>query len=197
VVVGKKTGRTAPRPPVRRLRADAAHNRARILDAAERVFAEQGAAASTEQVAKRAGVGIGTIFRHFPTKEALLEELLKTRVALLAAQADNLTPAEEDAIFQFFAEFVGQAAKKNAVVATLTGSGIDVTGLMTSAGSELRTAVSRLLARAQRAGIVRDDVGVAEVLGLLMALAHAAEQGAWDARMQRRTLGVVFDGLRR
>jgi AcrR family transcriptional regulator len=184
------------RQSVRRLRADAALNRARILDAAEQVFAEQGIAASTDRVAREAGVGIGTIFRHFPTKEALLEELLRTRLTRLAAEADALLPAEEDAIFQFFARFVAQASKKQAVVATLTRAGVDVTALMARAGRDLRAAVGRLLTRAQQAGIVRDDVGVSEVLGLLMGLAHAAEQGAWDARVQRRTLRVIFDGLR-
>jgi AcrR family transcriptional regulator len=179
------------------LRADAALNRVRILDAAEQIFAEQGIAASTEQVAKKAGVGIGTVFRHFPTKEALLAELLTTRMERLAAEADTLAPAAGDALFQFFVHLVGQASKKHAVVATLTGAGVDVTGLMAPAGRELRSAVGRLLTRAQHAGVVREDVGVAEVLGILMGLAHAAEQGSWDARMQRRALGVVFDGLRR
>jgi AcrR family transcriptional regulator len=181
----------------RRLRADAALNRTRILQAAEQVFAQYGAAASTEQVAKHAGVGIGTIFRHFPTKEALLEELLTSRLALLAAQADALAPDEEDAIFQFFAQFVRQASKKQAIVATLVSAGVDVKALMASGGRELRAAVGSLLACAQQAGLVRHDVGVAEIIGLLMGLAHAAEQGAWDARTLDRTLRIVFDGLRR
>ena len=181
----------------RRLRADAALNRTRILDAAELVFAQNGAAASTEQVAKQAGVGIGTVFRHFPTKESLLQELLRTRLAMLAAQADALAADEEKAIFQFFAQFVEQASRKQAVVATLARAGIDVPALMADSGHELRAAVTRLLMRAQRAGVVRADVGVAEVLGLLMGVAHAAEQGAWDPRMQRRALRVIFDGLRR
>ena len=155
-----------------------------------------GAAASTEQVARQAGLGIGTIFRHFPTKEALLEELLRTRLTQLAAQADALAP-DEDAIFQFFAEFVAQASRKQALVTTLAAAGIDVQALMTSSGRGLRAAVTRLLTRAQEAGIVRSDVGVGEVLGLLIGVAHAAEQGTWDTRMRQRTLRVIFDGLRR
>ena len=77
----RKTGRDGARQPRRGLRADAALNRVRILDAAEQVFAKQGPGASTELVARGAGVGVGTIFRHFPTKEALLLELLRTRMA--------------------------------------------------------------------------------------------------------------------
>jgi AcrR family transcriptional regulator len=195
VVLKRRTKRRDPAQPERRLRADAALNRARILDAAEHVFAQHGAAASTELVAKHAGVGIGTIFRHFPTKEALLQELLRTRLAMLAAQADTLAP-NEDAIFQFFARFVEQASRKQAVVATLARAGIDVQTLMADAGRQLRAAVTRLLMRAQKADVVRADVGVGEVLGLLMGVAHAAEHGAWDPRMQRRALRVIFDGLR-
>jgi AcrR family transcriptional regulator len=183
--------------PKRELRSDAARNRTRILDAAEQVFGERGTAASTEEVARRAGVGIGTVFRHFPTKEALLEQLLRTRLAQLAAAADALAPdAEGQALFAFFRHLVEQASKKRAVVQALAAAGVDVTELMTGAGRELRAAVGRLLGRAQQAGLVRDDVGVAEVLGILIGMAHAAEQGAWNQRMQRRTLAVIFDGLR-
>jgi AcrR family transcriptional regulator len=196
VVLKRRATRRDTGQPERRLRADAALNRARILDVAEHVFAQCGAAASTEQVAKQAGVGIGTVFRHFPTKEALLQELLRTRLAMLAAQADALAADEENAIFQFFAQFVEQASRKQAVVATLARAGIDVPALMADSGRELRAAVARLLMRAQRAGVVRADVGVAEVLGLFMGVAHAAEQSAWDPRMQRRALRVIFDGLR-
>jgi AcrR family transcriptional regulator len=179
------------------LRADAARNRARILDAAEQVFGERGTATSTEEVARLAGVGIGTVFRHFPTKEALLEALLRTRLAQLAADADALAlDAEGGGFFVFFRRLVEQASKKRAVVQTLAAGGVDVTELMASAGRELRAAVGRLLGRAQQAGLVRKDVGVAEVLGILVGMAHAAEQGGWNKRMQRRTLAVIFDGLR-
>ena len=96
---------------MRSLRADAVLNRERILDAAEQVFAKHGAGGSTELVAQRAGVGAGTIFRHFPTKEALLLELLRTRMERLANEADAVAPEQEDALFQFFERFVAQASK--------------------------------------------------------------------------------------
>ena len=163
----------------------------------EQVFANHGAGGSTELVAHGGGVGAGTIFRHFPTKEALLLELLRTRMERLANEADAVAPEQEDALFQFFERFVAQASKKNAVVATLASAGVDAKALMADAGAGLRAAVGRLLARAQQAGLVRKDVGATEVLGLLMGLANAADQGRWDARMQRNTLRIVFDGLRR
>jgi AcrR family transcriptional regulator len=197
MAVIREKGRAGGRQPARGLRADAARNRERILDAAEQVFAKEGPGASTELVARGAGVGVGTVFRHFPTKEALLLELLRTRMAQLAEEADAVAPEREDALFQFFERFVAQASKKNAVVSTLASAGVDTKTLMVDAGAALGAALGRLLVRAQQAGLVRKDVGATEVLGLLIGLANAADQGCWDARMQRNTLRIVFDGLRR
>jgi hypothetical protein len=129
--------------------------------------------------------------------QSLLEALLRTRLAQLAADADTLAlDAEGEAFFVFFRRLVEQASKKRAVVQTLAAAGVDVTELMAGAGREWRAAGGRLLARAQQAGLVRKDVDVAEVLGILVGMAHAAEQGGWNKRMQRRTLAVIFDGLR-
>ena len=189
---------TFPRGGQRRPRADAVRNRIRILAAAERVFSARGTAASTEEVAEAAGVGIGTVFRHFPTKEALLEALLTARLAELAQEADSQARSgRDDALFTFLARLVDQSAKKRAVVDALGAAGVNVKALMATAGRDLRTALERLLAQAQEAGVVREDVGIAELLGLITGIAHAAEQGAWDRGMQRRTLAVLFDGLRR
>lgn len=179
------------------LRVDAARNRARILEAAEQVFGERGTETSTEEVARLAGVGIGTVFRHFPTKEALLEALLRTRLRQLAAEAEALELDDEGrALFVFFQRLVDKASRKRTIVQALAAGGVDVTRLMANAGSDLRAAVGRLLNRAQLAGLVRKDVSVVEVLWLLVGMAHAADQGGWNERMQRRTLAVIFDGLR-
>src|SRR5215211_8227405 len=88
------------KPQAKPLRADAQRNRARILRAAEEVFAEKGAGASTEEVAARAGVAIGTIFRHFPTKDALLAAIMKRLLARLVEEAGRLSGA--DGLFTFF-----------------------------------------------------------------------------------------------
>src|ERR1700680_1105959 len=92
----------------RPLRADAQRNRARLLDVAEVVFASKGIAASTEEIAREAGVGIGTVFRHFPTKEALLEAVFVRRLEQLAAHADALADAYDPgaAFFTFFSHVV-------------------------------------------------------------------------------------------
>src|SRR4051812_5490623 len=93
-----------PAPGGRPPRADALRNRARVLTAAEAVFAARGTSASTEEVAREAGVGIGTVFRHFPTKEALLEAVYVARLRRLAEEADALVSADDagEAFFTFF-----------------------------------------------------------------------------------------------
>ncbi|MEU9844544.1 helix-turn-helix domain-containing protein, partial [Actinomadura sp. NPDC048032] len=106
---------TSPAPG-RPLRADALRNRAKVLAAAEEVFAVQGTSASTEEVARKAGVGIGTVFRHFPTKESLLEAVLVALLKRLAAEARDLRAAADPgaAFFGFFTRVVSQAASSGA-----------------------------------------------------------------------------------
>jgi AcrR family transcriptional regulator len=182
----------------RRPRADAVRNRSRILDAAEQVFVARGATFSTAQVARAAGVGIGTVFRHFPTKETLLEALVVARLAELTEEADaELRAGRQDGLFRFLERLVEQSAQKRAVFEALGAAGVNVKALMATAGSDLRAALGRLLAQARRAKVVREDVGIGEILGLTAGMAHAAEQGAWDRGMQRRIVTLMFDGLRR
>jgi len=168
------------------LRADARRNRARILAAAEEVFAARGAAASTEEVAAVAGVAIGTVFRHFPTKQDLLGAILKDLLASLGEAAAH------DDLFAFFRRVVTAAAEKKFVVELLAGHGVDVEvgGVVASFGD----AVARLLASAKESGDVRADVQADEVLALLAA----AGQGAlrWSPDLRDRTLEVIFAGLR-
>jgi AcrR family transcriptional regulator len=183
---------TPPKP----LRVDAARNRARVLTAAEAVFTEQGTAASTEEVARRAGVGIGTVFRHFPTKESLLEAVLVGLLGRLAEEADALTAADDAgaAFFAFFAHVVAQAATKNTISEALAEAGVDAKDTAGHVGQELKKALTRLLDRAQRAGVVRGDVGLSEVMALLAGTSRAAESG--DGGVRAKVLAIVFDGLR-
>jgi len=178
------------------LRADARRNRARILAAAEDVFAERGASASTEEVARRAGVAIGTVFRHFPTKDDLLRAIMKDLLDRLTAQVNQLA-ADGDpaaALFGFFASMVEQAAAKKTVVDILAATGTDVQ--VTAAVQALRHGIAELLARAQQAGAVRADVGIDEVMALLTSSCQGALHGGWDSELRHRTLAVIFDGLR-
>ncbi|GAA4913239.1 TetR family transcriptional regulator [Stackebrandtia albiflava] len=177
------------------MRADARRNRARVLAAAEAVFQEAGAAATTEQIARRAGVGIGTVFRHFPTKSDLLHaiitdslERLTVRVTELESHGDPAT-----AFYDFFTELVRQAGEKHGVMALLAQTG--EAPAVHKPIDAWRATVERLLARAQAAGAVRPDVGGDDVLALLLGLCQTAVTTGWDDTRCRAVLRVVFDGL--
>ncbi|GAA3003900.1 TetR/AcrR family transcriptional regulator [Streptosporangium longisporum] len=180
----------------RPLRADARRNRERIIAVAEAVFAEKGPSASTEEVAARAGVAIGTVFKHFPTKQALLQAIMKGLLERLTEELSALAagsrPGEE--LFDFVAGVVEQAAQKRTVVTLLAETGVDlqVAGPL----QLLRDGIETLLVRAQKAGTVREDVRLDEVLALLTGLCHGALHAGWDTDLQRRTLAIVFGGLR-
>jgi AcrR family transcriptional regulator len=174
------------------LRADAQRNRARILDAAETVFAEGGAGASTEQVARRAGVAIGTVFRHFPTKDDLLAAIMKRLLTRLIAEAGELSGPE--GLFEFFTRLTAQAAGKRSVVELLARAGVDVQ--LPQAVTHLEQAVGTLLAQAQSAGTVRPEIQLPEVMALLISVTQGALHGGWDAPLRERTLAVIFTGLR-
>jgi AcrR family transcriptional regulator len=155
-------------------------NRARILAAAERVFAERGASASTEDVAAEAGVAIGTVFRHFPTKQDLLAAILKDLLASLTEVADGTD------LFAYFTWVVTEAAEKKFVVELLA---VDVTQSIQSLGPTIEV----LLTRAKAAHTVRTDVQLDEVLALLTAAGHGAPH--WSPDLRARTIEVIFAGL--
>jgi AcrR family transcriptional regulator len=178
------------------LRADARRNRARILAAAEEVFTEQGASASTEEVARRAGVAIGTVFRHFPAKDDLLRAIMKDLLQRLADEASALAGEGDPAtaLFAFFTQMVAQAAAKKTVIDLLARTGTEIQ--VTQSAEALRHGIAGLLALAQRAGTVRADIQVDEVMALLTSTCQGALQAGWDSDLQRRALTVIFDGLR-
>ena len=165
------------------LRADAQRNRAAILAAAAATFAEYGPKATTGQVAIRAGVAVGTIFRHFPTKDALLTAIMKESLERLSAQATDST------LFGFITAVVTEAAATRTVVEAL--SRVDLADALRG----LTEATTGLLGQAQADGQVRDDVRIDEVMALLTATAQAAQQASWTADLQQRTLAIVFAGL--
>ncbi|MEU7882867.1 TetR/AcrR family transcriptional regulator [Microbispora bryophytorum] len=182
--------------PARTLRADARRNRTRILEAAEAVFAAKGPSASTEEIAQKAGVGIGTVFRHFPTKESLLKAIMHA-VAVRLTEETRALAAEGDpatAFFAFFTRTVEQAAEKKTVVDLLAQAGIPVT--VAKPVLALREAVEVLVGKAQQAGAVRPDVRVPEVMALLIGVCQASLHTRWEPDLRARTLAIVFAGLR-
>jgi AcrR family transcriptional regulator len=178
-------------------RVDARANRSRILDVAEEVFGQGGESASTEEVARLAGVGIGTVFRHFPTKAALLEAVLVRRFDRLREQAEALLSAADpgSAFLGFFGHLVADAAAKIAITEALLDAGGDRADAAGQASDGLRRAVSALLEQAQQAGAVRPDVEPPEVYALLVATSRAAARARLDEEARGRLLAIVFDGL--
>ncbi|MFB6836158.1 TetR/AcrR family transcriptional regulator [Streptomyces sp. NPDC056361] len=180
------------------LRADALRNRALVLEAAETVLARDGVAASMRAVAQQAGVGLGTIYRHFPTQEALYAAILDDRMRRLAERATTsyATSDAGPAFVEFFTDVVDNASRMKAMADTLGDAGVDVKAGLSEAGASIRSAIETLFVRAQQAGAVREDVGMPELLALLGAACMAAERNQWDPQLRDRTLNVIFDGLR-
>ncbi len=177
-------------------RVDARANRGRILEVADDVFGRGGESASTEEVARRAGVGIATVFRHFPTKAALLEAVLVRRFVGLRERAEALLDSSDpgQAFLDFFSYLVADAGTKIAIGEALLEAGGVGDGAV-DASNELRRAVGALLERAQRAGAVRDDVELPEVYALLVATSRVAAGAHLDEEVRTRMLAIVFDGL--
>jgi AcrR family transcriptional regulator len=182
------------------LRADARRNRARVLEAAENVFASRGTAAPTEEVARAAGVGIGTVFRHFPTKEALLEAVLYARLRRFVDEAETVVAAKSadpgEAFFAFLTSWIEMSSAKNAYFEALTAAGVSVPKAESDVGTRLVEALGVLLSRAQGAGAVREDLVVGELITVIIGAARAAEYAGPDARLRDRAVAILFDGLR-
>jgi AcrR family transcriptional regulator len=182
------------------LRADARRNRARVLEAAESVFAAKGTGAPTEEVARAAGVGIGTVFRHFPTKEALLEAVLIARLRRFVDEAEAVVAADSAdpgaAFFTFLTSWIEMSSAKNAYFEALTAAGVSVPHEKSDIGVRLIDALGVLLSRAQRAGAVREDLVAGELITVIIGVAKAAEYAGPDARLRARAVEILFDGLR-
>jgi len=176
-------------------RSDARRNRTRVLSAAAAVFAAQGVGASTEEVARAAGVGVGTVFRHFPTKEALLLAVYEERLDGLADEARSLAAADDPgaAFEDFFRTVVASSGTKLAVVDALAAVGVDVraSGQQHGLGAALRV----LLTRAQEASRIRADVGPADIMTLLAGTSRAVQFAPTDD-VRRRAVEIVLSGLR-
>ncbi|MCY1138228.1 helix-turn-helix domain containing protein [Actinoplanes sp. Pm04-4] len=177
-------------------RADALRNRSRVLAAAEQVFVARGTAVSTEAVARAAGVGIGTVFRHFPTKAALIEAVFRERLRRFGEEADQLVGAEDpgEAIWVFLGRVAEVAAGKQDWADAFAAT--NLRDALTPAREQLPRALGSLLSRAQEQGAIRSDVTVAELVALMLAVSRVPELDAEGAALRARVLAIVFDGLR-
>jgi AcrR family transcriptional regulator len=178
------------------LRADAVRNRAKVLDAARAAFAEHGAEAQIEDVARRAGVGVGTVYRHFPTKQALAEALVEARFDHTIAYVRELLD-EPDAwralerCFEYCAATQERDRAWAAALASMAGG--TLAGPREHQMAELLALEEQLLARARAAGVVREDLVATDMPALFCGLASVVQAGGdgW-----RRYLELLLDGLR-
>ena len=182
--------------PARRLRADAVRNRARIVETAREVFAIRGADASLEEIARGAGVGIGTLYRHFPTRDDLVEAVFHDRIDELEALADELltsdTPGE--ALATWLHAQLDQAASCCGLAAEAMLTML-AHGDTPSPCESMRQAGAALLARAQAAGEVREGVDIDDLVRMVQAVTLAAEESD-DPGTAERLFGFVLDGVR-
>jgi len=166
------------------MRADAKKNYDQLLAVARDVFTEQGAEASLRDVARRAGVGLGTLYRHFPTREALLETLLRASFDALAARADELktSSASADALVLWLQEIIAFTHDHRGVIALMMSAIEDQRSALHASCVTLRAAGTALLGRAQAEGKARADLNGAELFDLIAALAWLREQPSHAAR---------------
>lgn len=187
-------------PVERAQRADARRNHARIVEAAEAAFRDHGALVQMEEIARAAGVGIGTLYRHFPTKEALIAELIAARQATCVSDAERAM-AEQDA-WAALERFLYGAAEQMATDAGLRDAlagahGIDAQAVMKWKNcavqrDRLQERLASMLDRARADGTLRPDVTATDLHALLCGLSGAISQGGdW-----RRLTGIVLTGLR-
>jgi AcrR family transcriptional regulator len=182
--------------PARPLRADAARNRARVLEVAYQTFADEGLAVPIDEIARRAGVGAGTVYRHFPTKDDLFRAVIEDRLRHVTDAGRTLLESGDqrgEALFDFLRSMVQWGETDQGLVEALAGLGVDVNTAVPGAEAEFMAVLGELLASAQRAGTVRGDVTVPEVKALLVG---CQAMQAYNADVAERVTGVVFDGLR-
>jgi len=180
------------------LRADARRNRQKLLEVARELFALQGVGIGIDDVARKAGVGIGTVYRHFPTKEALFQATVASHMEETIADARTRKSAEDagEAFFSFLERLVERGIEKKNLIDALSRDGVDVPHMPPELAASFRAALHDLLTRAQRAGAVRSDVQVDELQALIRGTFSAMRGESMNAVARRRMLDIISDGLK-
>jgi AcrR family transcriptional regulator len=178
-------------------RSDARDNREKLLAAARRLFDRGGMAVGVDDIAREAGLGVGTFYRHFPTKEALFAATVMSHLQELADEARTASEEPDvDAAFRRFCQrFLELGRRKKNLIEALARQGVDVTALYSQLAEGFHAATCALLERAQQSGAVRAGIQVEELIALLRGAFAALGPGA-DEASRERVLAVVLDGLR-
>ena len=188
-----KTQEIAPRKP----RTDARRNRERILEVAKQAFTRSGANASLDDIAKDAGVGAGTLYRHFPTRDALIEAVYRSEVEKLAAAANGFAAAMApvEALRAWLLLFVDYIAAKHIIAPALNSVAGGPSRLYQGSRSLIQRAIEELVKRAKKSGDVRKDIDPSDLLRAVIGVSYVGSGGDWQ-QSARRLVDILIAGSR-
>ena len=184
-------------PTRRKPRTDALRNRERILEVAKEAFTRDGADASLDDIAKRAGVGTGTLYRHFPTRDALIEAVYRSEVEKLAAAARGFAAAMPPigALRAWLLLFVDYVAAKHIIAPALNSVTGGPSRLYEGSRSLVQAAIEELMTRAKRSGDVRRDVDASDLLRAVIGISYVSSGGDWQ-QSARKLVDILIAGVR-
>ena len=187
----------SPKAAARKPRSDAQLNRERILEVAKEAFTRSGANASLDDIAKEAGVGAGTLYRHFPTRDALIEAVYRTEVEKLAAAerklAETMPPIE--ALRAWMLMFVDHIATKQIIAPALKSLVGGSSKLFEGSRAQVQGAIEALVKRAIKSGDIRKDLDAFDLLRALIGVSHVASTPDWQ-QSARRLVDILITGSR-
>jgi AcrR family transcriptional regulator len=185
-------------PQTRKPRADSARNRQLLIDAAKAAFADIGLDVSLEEIARRAGVGIGTLYRHFPNRESVVEAVYRREVEQLADAVPQLLEASPpaEALHRWMHLFVDYIATKRLIAPSLGAATSATSALRANSAERIREAITTLVKRAIDSGQVRKDIAPSDLLRAMIGVSYGNPDEAWEASA-RRVIDLLMDGLRR
>jgi AcrR family transcriptional regulator len=183
---------------MRKPRADGARNRQLLIDAAKAAFSEVGLSVSLEEIARRAGVGIGTLYRHFPTRESVVEAVYRREVEQLAEAVPQLleVSAPGEALHKWMHLFVDYIATKRIIAPSLAAVAARSSTLHATSVELITNAISTLVHRAIDSGDVRKDIDPPDLLRAMVGVSYGNPDAGWEASA-RRLIDILMDGLRR
>ena len=183
----RTVGKPASAEPARKPRADARRNRERLLEAAKAAFAEAGADVSLDEIARRAGVGIGTLYRHFPTRGAIVEAVYRREVQQLADAATRLLAALPTgaALHEWMRLFVDYIGTKNLIAPALNAMVGGPSQLYATSRELVKAAIDSLVRRAVESGDIRPDLEPLDLLRALAGVANLSASPDWEASAKR------------
>ncbi|MGG0788716.1 TetR/AcrR family transcriptional regulator [Peribacillus simplex] len=191
---GDTTDSVVATTPEKALRADAKRNRDKLLNVAHRVFMTEGISVSMDEIARRAGVGVGTVYRHFPTKEDLFGAVIVSHKARLIEEANQLLYHDDpgEAFFHYFARIIREGIANKAITDALVSS-LNIDAGRSEVARDFWRGIDNLLARAQQSGSVRADARIEDIKVLLIGILQATGD---DGTFPDRIVSILCDGLR-